>query len=346
MSRRRRTGPAATTLLAAAALGLAGCGSDGPKAPAVLNSAPEPAVSPELTQTPAGHVTTLTDAPDVEGLVVTSGGVVALATRQPDRLVIADADGTVLSMPAVPGSARHLQLAGQDGPVLVPGEDTDLVSEVELPSGKVLRSTKVGRQPHDAGAATDGRIVVADEFGMSTSVIDQGTVAATLAGPVQPGGVAVDGLRVGVVDVRGRQTYVYDVDPAKEIARLPAGAGPTHAVDLGGGVIAVADTTGGAIILTRITGTPAVLSTFPVPGRPYGMAVDAVRHRLWVATGSDNRLVQLDIGGTPDAPTLTMARSFATVRQPNSVAVRGQDGRVYVGGATKPGALQVIDPGP
>lgn len=343
--------PPAPAALVAALLVLSACSGGGgqpggPAAPSVLPSAPEPAVSPPLTTVPAGHVTTLPAAPDPEGLVVDAAGVVAMATRDPDRLALLDADGTLLRFAAVPGSARHLQLAGPAGPVLVPGEDTDLVSEVELPGGRVLRSTRVGRQPHDAASTGGGSVVVTDELGMAVTVLRDGAVVATFPGPVQPGGVAADGGRAGVVDVRGRQTYVYAGDPAARVAVVPAGAGPTHAVDLGGGVLAVADTTGGAIVVTRISGTPAVLATVPLPGRPYGMAVDLQRHRLWVATGSDNRLVRIDIGGPPADPTLTVGPSFPTVRQPNSVAVRAADGRVYVAGATRPGTLQVLDPGP
>jgi len=368
MNGARATGPRAAAglvvlALAAVAIGTAAHGRPLPPVrPSPLTAAPEPAVAPPLTTTPAGTVLALPDAPEPEGVVVDSAGLAAVATRHPGRLVLVDVAAAVpAAVPGavtgavtgpvprvvrtviVPGAARHLQLAGPDGPVLVPGEDTDTLAEVALPSGAVLRTTTVGRQPHDAAPAA-GAVVLSDELGNATSVLRDGRVVAVLPGPLQPGGVGASGERAAVVDVRGRLTFVYDTTHPALVAELPAGAGPTHTLDLGGGVQVVADTDGGALILTRITGVPAVLGTVPLPGKPYGMAVDAARHRLWITTTADNRLVQLTIGGTPEAPTLAVARSFPTVRQANSVAVWPVTGRVVVAGATPAGTLQVLDP--
>lgn len=80
-------------------------------------------------------------------------GLVAIALRQPNRLVLVNGrSGTVTRTVAVPGAARHLQLAAPGGPVLVAGEDTDVVAQVTLPDGEVASQTSVGRQPHDAAA--------------------------------------------------------------------------------------------------------------------------------------------------------------------------------------------------
>lgn len=332
-------------LSAGALVAIRSSGDSAPARPEPLLAAPEPAVAPALSEPPAGQVLRL-GVPAPEGVVVTADGTAAVATRDPGRLVIIAAGAgpaRVLRTVAVPGAARHLQLAGPDGPVLVPGEDTDILSEVALPDGAVLRQTPVGRQPHDAAPA-EGAVVVSDEFGMATSILRDGTRVAVLPGPLQPGGVAGSGSRAAVVDVRGRLTYVYDVRDLSLVAEVPAGAGPTHAVDIGGGVQVVADTDGDALILTRVTGTPAVLATVPLRGEPYGMAYDYTRRRLWIATSADNRLVQVDVTGPAESPVLTPGRSFPTVQQPNSVAVLERTGRVLVAGATPDGTLQVLDP--
>ncbi len=336
---------AAAVLSAVALAGTRGHGADGPVLPTPLLAAPEPAVSPVLTEAPAGRVLRL-GVPTPEGVVATADGLAAIATRRPGRLVLVDVSGArpvLRRTVGVPGAARHLQLVAPGGPVLVPGEDTDTVAEVALPAGTLLRSTRVGRQPHDA-APVGGDVIVSDEFGRATSVLRDGSTIATLPGPLQPGGVAASGDRAAVVDVRGRLSYVYDVAPPRLVARLPAGAGPTHAVDVGGGVLVVADTDGGALVVTRVAGTPAVLATVPAPGKPYGLAFDATRRRLWVALSATNRLQRFDLTGPPEAPTLEARGTVATVRQPNSVAVWPRTGRVVVVGATSTGSVEVIDP--
>ncbi|MDQ3642817.1 MAG: YncE family protein, partial [Actinomycetota bacterium] len=107
-----------------------------------------------------------------EGVVADSvSGVVAVALRNPSRLALIDTrTAQVTRVVPVPGAARHLQLVAPGGPVIVPGEDTDVVARVDLRTGEVQAQTKVGRQPHDA-AAVDGRLYVADELGGTTTVV-------------------------------------------------------------------------------------------------------------------------------------------------------------------------------
>lgn len=345
MSRRR---PGLALALAAAAV-LTACGGSGrgggaAATPSPLRAAPEPAVAPVPATPPAGRVLPL-GVPEPEGIVVDGRtGIAAVATRRPGRLVLLDAaDARVLRTVPVPGAARHLQLGAPGGPVLVPGEDTDLLAEVALPDGTVTRTTRVGRQPHDAAAAGDS-VFVADELGGAVSVVRDGRVVATFPGPVQPGGVAASGGRVAVVDVRGHLTYVYDAAPPASLGTLPAGDGPTHVLAIGAGVVVVADTAGGALLVTRLGPTPAVTARVALPGRPYGLALDETRRRLFVTTTADNRLVRFDLAGPADAPTLRQIATYPTVQQANSAAVDPRTGRVLVVGATPAGQLQVLDP--
>ncbi len=346
----RRGAALGSAALACATLALAGCSSTGSKQPRAtreLPPAPEPAVAPALTVAPAGVVIALGGG-EPEGVVAdATTATVAVALRKPNKLALVDTrTGRLTRLVDVPGAARHLQLAGPGGPVLVPGEDTDLLSAVALPGGTVLATTKVGRQPHDAAPAA-GRVVVADELGSSVSVVENAaagnsSVLRRFPGPVQPGGVGAVGARVGVVDVRGALLYVYDAATVTSLGTLPAGDGPTHAVPDGAGRLVVADTRGDALLtydLGGASGPPRQLRRQPVPGKPYGLAVDATRHQLWVALSATNVLVRFRV----DAAGLTELARFPTVRQPNSLAVDESTGVVYVAGGTD-GDLQILTP--
>jgi len=280
-----------------------------------------------------------------------STGVVAVALRDPARLALVDgrtAQAQVIRVVAVPGAARHLQLVANGGPVLVPGEDTDVLSQVDLRTGVVRTQTKVGRQPHDAASAA-GKVYVADELGGSASVVNgDGSSGPRIPGPVQPGGVSSAGNRVGVVDVRGAVLFVYDATTSQPVAQLPAGDGPTHAVPDGTGGpddagIVVADTRGNALLFFRLGPQPRMVGRLPLQGSPYGLALDAARHRLWVTLTATNQLVGFDLSATATTPPAGPFITLPAVRQPNSVAVDPASGRVFVASATD-ATLQVVDP--
>lgn len=334
MTRRR----GALAIAAAATAALAGCGSFAPAGGASptaahrpLPPAAEPATAPAPTAPPAGQLLALPGG-EPEGIVADpTTGDVAVALRHPDRLAIVDGRTLrLLRVVAVPGAARHLALAAPGGPVLLPGEDTDLLVAVALPGGAVVGKTKVGRQPHDA-VATNGAIFVADEFGHDLSVIRDGRVVATLPGPVQPGGVAATAGRVGAVDVRGALVYVYDASTGRRVGTVRVGAGPSHDVTIAPGLVAVADTRGNAVYVVAFGATPRVVGHIAAPGSPYGLAADPARHRLWVTLTGRNQVVGFAVG--PDGSLREFAR-VSTVRQPNSVTVNPITGQVYVAGLT------------
>ena len=65
--------------------------------------------------------------------------------------------------------------------------------------------------------------------------------------------------------------------------------------------------------------------------------MDAEREQLWVTLTAENALVRFDISG---ATPREMGR-YPTARQPNTVAVNPETGRVYVAG--RDGEIQIID---
>lgn len=321
----RRAG-AAVVLLAVA------CSPAGPQH---LRTSPEPARAPVSTA-PEGAVLTLT-ADDPEGVVVANGQAV-LAARRPGALVVVGLSPlqTVRILP-VPGAARHLQLAGSN--VLLPGEDTDSLSVVDPATGQLLGTARVGDHPHDA-VDVAGTTVVTEEDAHSLAFVRDGKVLGRLSGLDTPGGIAGDSDRAAAVEVRGRVLTVVDVARRTVVAKVPVGAGPTHVIALGGGRVAVADTSGDEVLVVQISGRPRVLSRLHLAGKPYGLAFDADRDVLWVATTADNVLHRLLVtrGG------LTSGDTWRTVQQPNSLAVVPATGAVVVVGATRPGRVQVITP--
>lgn len=325
-------------LTAAATLLLAAACSAGPSRPAVLRSAPEPARAPAPTVAPAGRVLALHEGRP-EGIVTDPvSGLVVVGLRRPTRLLLLDpATGRVLRAVPVPGYPRHLELAPGGGAVLVPGEDTDQVVRVALPAGKVTGTVAVLRQPHDIAVTDDGTMYVADELGGAVSVVRDGAVVDTLRGLAQPGGAAGTGRTGGVVDVRGRLLHLYR--DGKQLAALPAGEGPTHALALTPGVLVVTDTTGGALLRYDVSGTPRLLDRTRLPGQPYGTAYDAVRGLAYFTATAQNLLVQYRVTDKG----LVKTRSWPTVRDAYSVTVVPTTGRVVVAGELE-SELQLIDP--
>ena len=314
---------------------LAGCGGAATRR-TQLPAAPEPASSPPLTQPPAGRVIAVEGAP--EGVVVGQGGAIALALRNPPALAVFDSAPTAtFRRVKLAGAARHLALTADARTVIIPAETADRVVEVSLAKRRVVRSTPVGRQPHDAIEA-DGAIIASDELAGQVSVFRPGGAPQTLGGFVQPAGIAAAAGRFGVVDVRANVLAVYDLATLRRVATLPAGAGPTHVVADGRGYLDVVDTRGGALLTFRLRPVPALVARLPLGGRPYGIAIDRRRQRIWIALTERNRLLGLQLsGGQP-----RMIADLPTVRQPNTVAVDEASGNVYVAGATPRGTLEII----
>ena len=328
----------AALLLSAVLLTGTACGSDpGPTPPEERGQeAAEPADSPEPATAPAGRVVPLD--PDAEGMVFDPvTGLLAVAVRDPNRLLLVDRDGTTVREVPLPGHARHLQLAAPGGPVLVPAEDSNSLVEVALPDG-TTRQTAVGVYPHDAARVASGQVLVGDERGGTLSVVTDGEVTETLTSQTQPGGVATVGDVAGVVDVGAYTLTSYDVPAGELVEVLDAGEGPTHLVADARGRFLVADTRGDAV-LTFTADPLEQTGSLPLPGTPYGLAFDPVDQVLWVTLTVTNEVVGLSAAGDE----LTEVARFPTVRQPNTVAVDSGTGRVFVGSRAT-GELQLVDP--
>jgi hypothetical protein len=142
--------------------------------------------------------------------------------------------------------------------------------------------------------------------------------------------------RLARVDGRARALELYDSQTLKPTARVAAGVGPTHVVAVNDRLY-VTDTRGGALLVFATRPELALVRRVFLPGGPYGIAVDPVRHRLWVTLTARNEVVSLPANGRPRP----VAR-LATVRQPLAVAVDPARGTLAVRGHDVDG-VQLID---
>ncbi len=300
--------------------------------------AAEPADSPSLEVKPEGEVIDVGSG--AEGLIADGKtGIAALGVREPPSLELIDLDKFEIAQ-TVPLNShpRHLQVAGEGGPVLVPAEDSDQLYEIELESGRA-DAVGVGDFPHDATALGE-RIYVGNEFGDTLSVIEGDEVVETVDAPVQPGSVAAADDVVAVIAVAERVLTLFDPRTLEELGTTSGGEGPTHVRALGNRGF-VTDTEGDAILEFSLSKSgPELVNETPLEGTPYGIAIDEERKRLWITLTALNEVVEFEIarGGIEE-----VAR-YPAVEQPNTIAVDPRDGSVVVSGATEVGTLQRIEP--
>ncbi|SIS03426.1 NHL repeat-containing protein [Williamsia sterculiae] len=349
-TRGRRTAVAVAATGVAVVTVVAGCSDagSGPSAPSSPASptavAAEPGVAPALATPPAGRVVRVGNEP--EGLVVDADGNAVVGVRRPDALVLFDAaTGTVRKTVPTQGAPRHLALAGPNGPVLAGLEQTNEVVEFLTTDGTIgSRVGNVGETPHDVIRTADGTSVVTNEHGGGVIFLRDGKVVKSLpAGPPQPGGVAPVGDYAVVADVQGNGVWVYDAARTQQVAQRRIGDRLTHVVATDRSMVALADTDGDAVLIERITPQIEDVAAIPVAGKPYGLAYDQKRRRLYVAGSADNRLTVIDLAD-PTAPKVI--GHLPTARQPNSVAVDPKSGSVLVTGsaAGADSAIEIIPP--
>jgi hypothetical protein len=309
-----------------------GAATTTPVSTRVTTPAAEPATAGAPLVPPAGKVVPIGNAP--EGIVIGTSGIGAVAVRNPDGVELIDAvTGAVRQTVSTLGAARHLSMAGPDGPVLVPLEGSDELCELILADGRVpATATGVGRQPHDAAQTAGGTIVITNELGGGVVFVRGGAVVSSLpAGPVQPGGVAAVDNYAAVADVQGNGVWVYDGTTRQQTAHGPVGVKLTHAVALSGDLAAFADTDGGAVFVERIDPQLVQVAKIDAPGKPY------------VTLTASNLMRLIDIS---DATKPRILGDVPTVQQPNSVAVDPRSGNVLVTGSDPNGGsgLQIVTP--
>ena len=130
--------------------------------------------------------------------------------------------------------------------------------------------------------------------------------------------------RLAILAPRARTLELVDARTRKRLARVPAGLGPTHVLAVADRLY-VTDTQGGALLVFATRPKLVLTRRVFLPGAPYGIAADLVRHRLWVTITARNEVVSLPANGRP-RPLVRLP----TIRQPNRVAVDSATGTVAV----------------
>jgi DNA-binding beta-propeller fold protein YncE len=313
--------------------------TDGNRPPADdLPPPAEPQQAPAQTAPIPGRIVPVGKAP--EGVVVDAATrMVAVATRDPDALVLLNADTDQITQRVpLPGFVRHLQLANPGGPVLVPVESANALVRVELPSGLALPQVVMGVVPHDAAQAANGTVFVANEHGGTVSVLRGLQVVKVFADSVQPAGLASVGQSMGLVDVRKNDLTIYNTHDLNIVGSTPAGDGPTHLVADKHGRLIATDTRGDAIRVFEPLPTPHQVGEVAQPGGPYGIAYDPTRDLLWVASSGTNEVVGYDMS----QPTPREVKRLPTVQNPYTLGVDADTGRLFIAGVTG-GVVQVVD---
>lgn len=326
-------------------LTLAGCAVSSPAAPTrtgyhglPLGRAAEPGSAPPVTVPPVGRVVDLPAGTHPWGVVAApAAGEVYLAARKQDRLIAVDLWSFAVRTRPAPGSARMMDLAAPDGPLLLPGEDTNTVYRLDLPSLRVVGSARTHPHPHQA-VQVDDTTYVSEETARAVAVIRGDRVVARLPGPDSPGGITAVPGRVAAVDVHANRLFVWDESTHRLLAALPAGKGPSHVVPVGGSRVAVCDVRGHAVLTYDLAGTPRALGRAAVPGRAFWVEADVATGTVYAALSDANRVAQLRVGadGRP-----RLVATVPTVRQPISMDLDAASGTLYVGGYAD-SQLQVV----
>ncbi len=341
LTRRGATATRAAAVLVGVVVAAAGCDQPAP-APTTTTPLPpaaEPHAAPQQAESIPGRTVRVGEAP--EGVVVdATTRTVAVATRNPDELVLLNADtGAITGRTPLPGFARHIQLAAPGGPVLVPVESANALIRVELPTGRADPPITTGTGPHDATQAQNGTVFVTNEFGGTVVALRGDNIVKHFAGQVQPGGIAAASDSVGLIDVRKNDLTVYDAAALTVAGSTPAGEGPTHVVADRRGRLIVTDTRGGTIRVFTPRPEPQQIAGVAQPGGPYGIAYDATRDRLWVTSTGANEVVGYDM---TDATPHEVQR-LRTVQNPNTLGVDTTTGRLFIAGVPG-GVVQIVDP--
>ena len=238
--------------------------------------------------------------------------------------------GPVRRRVPLPAAPRHLALAGARRPGARARRGRRRAALGRAPGRRVTRAP-TGREPHDAAAA-GGRVFVADEFAHTLTVLDGRAAGHPHPHALQPGGVTpLDrGRRSRSSPSASASSRCSTPRPGERTGRAPAGVGPTHAVSDGGNYLFVTDTAGGALLVYHLRPALELIRRYPLPGSPYGIAVDTARARLFVTQTARNQLTELSARRPPVAhPPLRDAApaEHGRRRRGHGARVRHRQGR-------------------
>jgi DNA-binding beta-propeller fold protein YncE len=305
---------------------LAGCDAGAPVSRPDA-TVPTPTWAPVPSVSPAGAVVPVGGPPSA-----VAAGPGGTAVGLPSALVIFDASGArVASVPA-PSPVRAVVALPDGGFRAVSGSTVLAVAGSRAVSQWSLPAAGTALAVHPSGWTAVAVPSLGDVIILSAT----GSVTRTLHTGGRPGGLAVTGDLLAVLDPAETSLTVYDATSGTRREGLRAGDGAATVSTDGAGRFLVIDARDGELLVFE-TGPLILRQRFPVPGSPYAAAYDPTRRTLWVTVTERNEVVGYNLtAGTPREVT-----RHPTPRLPIAVAVDAATGTVVVAGSAE-GLVQRI----
>ncbi|OBJ52214.1 hypothetical protein A9W95_20630 [Mycobacterium sp. 1423905.2] len=317
---------------------VAGCSSNPlVSAPPTIEPA-HPAVSPPVTQPPAGVVRPLDGHPQQ---AMFDAGTAELVVLTPGADAAAPASVTVLAK--APAAPRVLALPGPATALTCDGANAYLAGRggyfrLDLPSGRVEQVKITGAETVEFTAIArraDGTLVLGSADGAvyllaadARSIAHRDELFARVDALVTQGNTAV------ALDRGQTSVTTINADGRAEQA-LRAGEGATTMAADPLGRVLVTDTRGGNLLVYGVS--PLLLrQSYPVRQAPYGLA--GSRTLAWVSQTASNIVIGYDL--TTGIPVERV--HYPTVQQPNSLAYDDASDTLYVVSGSGAG-VQVIE---
>ncbi len=296
------------------------------------------ALSPPLTQPPAGVIRPLDGRAQTAVFDAHTGQLVTLAPgptpTEPSSLTLTGSQQTSQRVIALPGPATGL-VGDNAGTAYLSTRGGYFV--VDLTVGHATRVSLRDAEHVEFSAITrrsDGTMVLGTADGTLYSLGPGTTDAHRTQVHAHVDSLAAKGNTVAVLD-RG-QTSIVTVGADGRIGQsLRAGQGATTMVVDPAGRLLVSDTRGGQLLVFGVD--PLILrQAYPVADAPYG--VTGSRGLTWVSQTSANSVIGYDLStGIP----LEKVR-YPSVRQPNALAFDDAVGTLYVVSGVGEG-VQIIE---
>ncbi|MGV0814702.1 hypothetical protein ABQF34_22280 [Mycolicibacterium boenickei] len=327
--------PVRVGLVTLALLLTAGCSSNPADAPPPTIEPAQAAVSPPVTETPAGEIRQLPGPAESAVFDQATGTLAVLSPKsesestlrlltdgQPPRTVTLDSVARALTV----DGKGHVLAAIRGGYFRV-DVSAAKAAKVEVDGSQDVEFTAIA-------VRADGNPVLGSADGAVYTLSDDHTVAARLKIFARVDSIVTQGNTAVVLD-RG-QTSVTAVDPSgtKAPQALRAGEGATTMAADSHGRVLVADTRGDELMV--FGADPLIMrQRYPVPAAPYGLTGSA--QLAWVSQTAVNAVIGYDLStGIPVEKV-----RYRTVQQPNSLAYDDKTGTLYVVSGSGAG-VQVI----
>ncbi len=317
---------------------VAGCSSSAqPQDELMVSANPVAATaaqSPAQSATPPGTVLPLTGGATA---IAVDKRTLVVAVANPPRLLLYGLDSPDKPPTTVdlPGPAESVTAV--EGAVLATIGTKETVVRVDPLSGEA-QSWKVRGVPSQT-ASYQGATLVSVRDRKEVAVVENGEVTRVInGGLLSADQVFATGGGAAVLDRLRNAVFELDVSKGTVNQGLRAGQGATNGVVDRFGRVLVTDTRGGSLLAFSL-GPLLLRQRYPLPGAPYAIAYDPKRDLAWVTLTETNEVVGFEVAGEEPRQKYR----FATVGQPNSVAVDPASGRVIVASANG-GGVQVIQP--